>query len=78
MILDIFKIFDKENADPILLKTACELALNVFKCFTDKDNDDKMMPFYEKINNFKYLIIYIGGSSFSNLLIKVKQYLDSK
>ena len=77
MILDIFKIFDNENADPILLKTACKLALNVFMCFTENDNVNNMIPYFEQIHNFKHLIIYIGGSSYSNLLHKVKQYLDS-
>ena len=52
MILDIFIIFNNENADPILLKTACELALNVFFCFTEKDNDEKMIPYFEKLHNF--------------------------
>lgn len=75
MILKIFKIFDQEDADPILLKTACELALNVFMCFTEKDNEVslyKMTPFYNTIYNFKNLMIYIGGSSYINLLNKVK------
>ena len=78
MILDIFIIFNNENADPILLKTACELALNVFLCFTEKDNDEKMIPYFEKLHNFQHLIVYIGGTSYFELLQKVKLYLDSQ
>ena len=36
-----------------------------------------MIPYFEKLHNFKYLIVYIGGSSYYKLLQKVKLYLDS-
>jgi hypothetical protein len=67
-----------QRTDPILLTAICKFALNLFKCQELKTDSDYMAPILDKISNMSYLIPYLGGGMYNELLLMTNRYHYSK
>jgi len=74
MIKDILQILSHNKTDPILLTAVCNFTLNLFKQTELKDDMQYMAPFLDKICNLTFVMPYLGGNMYFELLKMTSRY----
>jgi len=78
VILDIVNIMSHSKTDPILLTAVCKFALDLFECDELRYNKQFMQPYFSKMLNMKYLVPYMGGERYPDLLQMSQRYHDAQ
>ena len=68
VILNIVNIMSHPKTDPILLTAVCKFALDLFECDELRYNKEFMKPYFRKMLNMKYMVPYLGGERYPDLL----------
>ena len=56
------------KTDPILLTAVCTFALDLFQCKELRYRKRFMEPFFNKMANMKYMVMYMGFDRYPDLL----------
>ena len=78
VILDIINIMSHSKTDPILLTAVCKFALDLFECDELRYNQQFMQKYFSKMALMKYLVPYMGGERYPDLLQMSDRYHDGE
>jgi hypothetical protein len=74
VVLDLLTIMGHPKTDPILLTAICTFAYDVFECEEIMDDEVKMSPYQQAIQNLNFMIPYLGFERYPDLLQMTKRY----
>ena len=74
VVLDLLTIMGHPKTDPILLTAICTFAYDVFECEEIMDDEERMSPYQQAIQNLNFMIPYLGFERYPDLLQMTKRY----
>lgn len=78
VVKDLISIMSHKKTDPILLKSICTFALDLFECPELKDDQDRMEPFHKEMADMKMMVPYLGMARYPDLLAMTSRYHSSQ